>query len=81
VLPGGVITPGHLPRLLALLDAMDKRRRQMDEQVWWQRYGPAFAAIRHDVLTRFTPEQVREANPETDHDADLDLVEEPWQQP
>ncbi|WP_327321350.1 hypothetical protein OG735_01815 [Streptomyces sp. NBC_01210] len=29
-----VVTPDHLPRLLALLDAMDKRRRQMDEQVW-----------------------------------------------
>ncbi|MFE0916014.1 MULTISPECIES: hypothetical protein [unclassified Streptomyces] len=76
-----VITSDHLPRLLALLDAMDNRRRQMDEQVWWQRYGPAFAAIRHDILTRFTPEQVREANPEPVHDADLDLVEEPWQQP
>ncbi|MFB8029481.1 MULTISPECIES: hypothetical protein [unclassified Streptomyces] len=76
-----VITPAHLPRLLALLEAMDQRRRQMDDQVWWQRYGPAFAAIRHDILSRFTPEQVREASSSPDHDADLDLVEEPWQQP
>ncbi|MFI0107865.1 hypothetical protein ACH4NW_05775 [Streptomyces globisporus] len=74
-----VITPAHLPRLLALLDAMDQRRQQMDDQTWWQRYGPAFAAIRHDVLARFTPEQVREARPEAEHNAALDLVEDPWQ--
>ncbi|MEU2970124.1 hypothetical protein ABZ687_34770 [Streptomyces ardesiacus] len=76
-----VITPDHLPRLMALLDAMEERRQRIDEQTWWQRYGPAWAAIRHDVLARFTPEQVRRAGTAPDHDAVLDLVEDPWQQP
>lgn len=76
-----VITPAHLPRLLALLDAMDERRERMHDQAWWQRYGPAWAAIRHDVLARFTPAQVHQARLEPVPDALLDLVEDPWQQP
>jgi len=76
-----LITPAHLPRLMALLDAMEERRQPMDEQSWWQRYGPAYAAIRNDVLARFTPEQVRRAAAAPDHDALLDLVEDPWQRP
>jgi hypothetical protein len=76
-----VITPGRLPGLLALLEAMEERRQRMDEHTWWARYGPAYAAIRHDVLARFTPEQVRRSQPGPDHDADLDLVEDPWHQP
>ncbi|MFD4592859.1 hypothetical protein [Streptomyces rubiginosohelvolus] len=77
-----LITPDHLPRLMALLEAMEERRRRMDEQAWWQRYGPAYAAIRHEVLARFTPEQVRHAAAAApEHDASLDLVEDPWQHP
>ncbi|MFG2989290.1 hypothetical protein ACGFZK_08330 [Streptomyces sp. NPDC048257] len=76
-----VITPEHLPRLLALLDAMEQRRQRMGEDAWWGRYGPAFAAIRHDVLARFTPEQLRQARLAPVPNALLDLVEDPWQQP
>jgi hypothetical protein len=76
-----LITPDHLPRLMALLEAMEERRRRMEEQAWWHRYGPAYAAIRNDVLVRFTPEQVRRADASIDHDALLDLVEDPWQHP
>ncbi|MGV9236591.1 hypothetical protein [Streptomyces nigra] len=76
-----VITPDHLPRLLALLDGLEERRQTMEAPAWWNRYGPAYAAIRHDVLTRFTPQQVRHARTEFDHDAPLDLVEDPWQRP
>jgi hypothetical protein len=76
-----LVTRDHLPRLLGLLDALDQRRRELPENEWWRRYGPAWAAIRHDILTRFTPAEVRHARAGKPHDALLDLVENPWELP
>jgi len=76
-----LITPAHLPRLLGLLDALTARRAQLGEPDWWARYGPTWAAIRHDVLTKFSPEQIAEAARGKTTDALLDLVENPWEQP
>ncbi|GAA4442563.1 hypothetical protein [Phytohabitans houttuyneae] len=76
-----LITRDHLPRLLALLDALDERRQQISEQNWWDRYGPAWLAIRHDVLTRFTPDEVEAAARAKPVDALLDLIENPWEKP
>lgn len=76
-----LITTAHLPRLLALLDALSERRQQLGERDWWRRYGPAWAAIRHDVLTRFSPEEVAAAERDKPTDTLLDLVENPWEQP
>jgi hypothetical protein len=55
--------PGHLPRLLALLDAMDKRRRQMDEQVWWQRYGSGLPSRRSATTSSPASPPNRSARP------------------
>ncbi|HEX2399912.1 MAG TPA: hypothetical protein VHJ79_07990 [Mycobacterium sp.] len=71
----------HLPRLLALLDALSVRRQQLSERDWWQRYGPAWAAIRHDILAKFTSAEIELASATKPTDALLDLVEYPWQQP
>ncbi|MFJ5100801.1 hypothetical protein [Streptomyces sp. NPDC088554] len=76
-----LITTAHLPRLLGLLDALAERRQQMSEPDWWHRYGPAWAAIRHDVLTRFGPEEVTAAEQNKPTDALLHLIENPWEQP
>jgi hypothetical protein len=76
-----VITTEHLPRLLALLTALATRRGQLSEQDWWARYGPAWVAIRHDVLTKFTPAQLEQARRDPLPDALLDLVEHPWEHP
>ena len=76
-----VITTDHLPRLVALAEALASRRRQLAEDEWWQRYGPAWAAIRHDILPRFTPAQIRQATAAAPGDALLDLVENPWEIP
>jgi hypothetical protein len=76
-----LVTTAHLPRLLALLDALTARRSQLGEHDWWARYGPTWAAIRHDVLTKFSPEQIAEAARDKPTDALLDLVENPWEQP
>jgi hypothetical protein len=53
-----VITTDHLPQLLGLLDALAARRRQLGEEDWWRRYGPAWAAIRHDVMSKFSPAEI-----------------------
>jgi len=37
-----LVTPDHLPRLPGLLAALRDRREQLDDQLWWQRYGPAW---------------------------------------
>ncbi len=74
-----LITRDHLPRLLALLTAMNQRRAHMGEDAWWQRYGPAWAAIRHDILGRFSPAEVEQAKSIQPGDALLDLVENPWE--
>lgn len=76
-----LITRDHLPRLLALLDALSERRQQMSQARWWQRYGPAWVAIRRDILDgrHFTPAEIETAKHNQPDDALLDLVEEPWE--
>jgi hypothetical protein len=49
--------------------------------VWWTRYGPAWVAIRHDILAKFTPAEVQQAQADKPHDALLDLAENPWELP
>ena len=56
-----LITSEHLPRLLGLLDALSARRQHLSEQDWWSRYGPAWAAIRLDVLAKFSPAEIEQA--------------------
>ena len=51
----------------------------MPEALWWSRYGPAWAAIRNDVLPRFTPAEIANAREQKSPPAMLDLVEEPWE--
>jgi hypothetical protein len=72
-----LVTPDHLPGLLGLLAALRERREHLGEQQWWQRYGQAWTAIRHDILVRFTPAQIRHAESLAPADAILDLVENP----
>jgi hypothetical protein len=76
-----LITTGHLPRLLALLDAIDARRTQMGEADWWATYGGVWVALRRDVLDGgpFTPAQVAQARARLPADTLLDLVENPWE--
>ncbi|MGY1960768.1 hypothetical protein [Nocardia gipuzkoensis] len=76
-----VVTAHHLPRLLSLLDALSTRRQQLSDSDWWQRYGPTWAAIRHDILVKFTPAEIELAATTKPDDALLDLVEHPWQRP
>ncbi|WP_406292737.1 hypothetical protein OG948_00120 [Embleya sp. NBC_00888] len=76
-----LVTRDHLPRLLGLFDALGRRRRALSDEVWWQRYGPAWVAIRQDILTKFTPAELQQARAEQPHDALLDLVENPWELP
>ena len=76
-----LVTRDHLPRLLALLDALAQRRRELPEQAWWPRYGPAWVAIRQDILAKFTPAELQQAQAGKPHDALLDLAENPWELP
>ncbi|MFJ5668475.1 hypothetical protein ACIQAR_22560 [Micromonospora chalcea] len=76
-----LITQAHLPRLLGLLDAMSARRLELSEDDWWARYGPAWAAIRFDVLAKFTPPQIEQAKAAKPTDVLLDLVEPTWEHP
>jgi hypothetical protein len=76
-----VISHNHLPRLLDLLDALRARRQECSDQEWWVRYGAALAAIRHDVLPRFTAEELTVAAQSQTRDALLDIVEDPWEHP
>jgi len=76
-----LVTRDHLPRLLGLLDALGQRRRELPEETWWTRYGPAWVAIRQDILTRFTPAELGRAEAGKPHDALLDLIENPWELP
>lgn len=76
-----LITRKDLPRILALLDALSIRRQQLSERDWWQRYGPVWAAIRRDVLVKFTPTEIDQAAGDKPADALLDLLEHPWQRP
>jgi hypothetical protein len=76
-----LVTRDHLPALLGLLDALVARYQQMDQEVWWARYGPAWAAVRRDILAKFDPAEVEAARSQTATlpDALLDLVEAPWE--
>lgn len=76
-----LVTRTHLPRLLSLLDSLGALRQQMNEIDWWKRYGPAWLAIRRDILTKFTPAEVDKVRQHPLPDALLDLVEAPWEQP
>lgn len=76
-----VITPAHLPAILALLDTLSERRDWTGETEWWARYGPVWAAIRHDVLSKFTPAQVTAAMKARPAEALLALAEDPWERP
>ncbi|MCQ9183503.1 hypothetical protein KMT30_31555 [Streptomyces sp. IBSBF 2953] len=76
-----LVTRTHLPKLLALLNALGTLRQRMSEDGWWQRYGPAWVAMRRDILTKFTPAQVDKARQSPLPDALLQLVEAPWEQP
>jgi head-tail adaptor len=76
-----LITTDHLPQLLGLLDALATRRRQLGESDWWRRYGQTWAAIRHDVMTKFSPAEITQAQRIKTDDALLDLVEHPWEKP
>jgi hypothetical protein len=76
-----LVTPDHLPAILALLDVLSDRRAELGQADWWARYGPAWAAIRHDVLPRFTPAQLKAAAAARPADALLDLAENPWERP
>lgn len=76
-----LVTRDHLPRVLALLDALAQRRRELPEEDWWARYGPAWVAIRQDILAKFTPAELEQAQAAKPGDALLDLVENPWETP
>ncbi|WP_157357016.1 hypothetical protein [Arthrobacter sp. U41] len=76
-----VVTDAHLPRLLSLLDALETRRRHMADDAWWGRYGPTWAAIRYEVLPRFSEAEVDQAQTDKPSDSMLDLVEPAWERP
>lgn len=76
-----LITASHLPRLLALMTAFTQRRQLLGEAEWWSRYGHVWAAIRNDVLPRFTPAELERARTLEPTEALLDLVEAPWERP
>lgn len=76
-----LITCKDLPGLLGLLDALAARRQQLSEQDWWDRYGRTWAAIRNDVLVKFSPAEIEQATTIKPDDALLDLIENPWEQP
>lgn len=72
-----VITHDHLPSLLGLLDSLEQRRQEIALPAWWRRYGPAWAAIRHEVLPEFSPAEITAAEAVKPRDTLLDLVEGP----
>lgn len=76
-----LITRTHLPALVALIDTLTRRRTTLGDNEWWQRYGSAWAAIRYDVLPKFTPEEVDAAAEEAAQDKLLEVAEDPWERP
>ncbi|MEV5090324.1 hypothetical protein AB0N18_20825 [Streptomyces griseoincarnatus] len=76
-----LVTRTHLPRLLGLLNGLGMLRQRMSEDAWWRRYGPAWVAVRYDILSKFTPEEVDKVRRQPLPDALLDLVEAPWELP
>lgn len=76
-----LITTGHLPAIMALTEELAERRTRLGEHDWWQRYGPVWAAIRRDILPKFTPAQLDCAATTKPGDALLELAEDPWEHP
>ncbi len=76
-----LITRSHLPAILALLDSLAERRTLLGEGDWWQRYGTVWAAIRSDILPKFTPAEVTEASDMKPQRPLLQLAEDPWERP
>jgi hypothetical protein len=76
-----VITPAHLPAIVALHDDLVDRRGVIGETDWWMRYGRVWSAIRHDVYGKFTPAEVAAATASKPADALLELAEDPWERP
>jgi hypothetical protein len=76
-----LITREHLPRLLGLIDALSARRQHLSDQDWWSHYGPTWAAIRLDVLAKFSPAEIEQAAAAKPTDVLLDLVEPAWEHP
>jgi hypothetical protein len=76
-----LITRAHLPAILALVDDLADRRAQLGETEWWRRYGPVWAAIRTDVLPKFTPAELHTARTDSPVEALLELAEDPWEHP
>lgn len=76
-----IVTDEHLPRLLSLLDALELRRTQMSEDSWWEEYGSSWAAIRYEVLPKFSEAEINRADLLKPNDSLLDLVEPRWEQP
>ncbi|NGY65083.1 hypothetical protein G7043_39840 [Lentzea sp. NEAU-D13] len=76
-----LITRAHLPAILVLLDELADRRVRLGETEWWARYGPTWAALRGEVLPRFTPAEVDAARAVTPPEALLELAEDPWERP
>ncbi|MCR2818920.1 hypothetical protein NQ166_08780 [Microbacterium sp. zg.Y1090] len=74
-----VVTGEHLPRLLSLLDALERRRREVSEADWWSRYGATWATIRYEVLPKFTEAELAHADQAKPGDSYLDLVEPRWE--
>ncbi|MER5915561.1 hypothetical protein ABT124_35285 [Streptomyces sp. NPDC001982] len=56
-----LVTKTHLPRLLAVLDALAALRQRMSEDEWWRRYGLPWLAVRRDILGKFSPAAVAAA--------------------
>ncbi|MFI6688748.1 hypothetical protein [Streptomyces sp. NPDC050485] len=76
-----LVTRTHLPKLLGLLNGLGALRERMSEDAWWKRYGPAWVAVRRDILAKFTPAEVDKVRQQPLPDALLDLVEAPWELP
>ncbi|WP_249645294.1 hypothetical protein [Nocardia sputi] len=76
-----LVTRDHLPRLLSLLDALNRLRRHLSEEQWWKRYGSTWVAVRRDILGKFSEAEVTSARQQQVPDALLDLVENPWETP
>lgn len=76
-----VVTRHHLPRLLALLEAMQQQRSRLGEELWWRRYGSTWVAVRRDIIDgrHFTAAEIEQARTLQPDDAMLDLVENPWE--
>ena len=54
---------------------MEQRRQEIPLPAWWRRYGPAWAAIRHQVLPEFSPAEVTGCGSRQAADSLLDLAE------